>query len=96
MQVLSLMHKDVLWPNGWEGGYVRGHREVRDYWTRQWKELNPTVNPVLCKEVGEGKMEVLVHQIVKDMQDKVVFDGNVRHIYMIKDGLIESMETEKP
>jgi len=33
--VLSLMHPDVHWPNGWEGGYVTGHKQVREYWTRQ-------------------------------------------------------------
>src|SRR5215208_116934 len=33
--VLSLMHQDVEWPNGMEGGYVYGHEGVRAYWTRQ-------------------------------------------------------------
>ena len=93
--VLSLMHEDVLWPNGWEGGYVKGHDEVRDYWTRQWKVLNPTVTPVSFKERADGKMQVLVHQVVKDIQDKVIFDGNIHHTYLIKDELIKSMEIEK-
>jgi hypothetical protein len=31
--VLAAMHPDVDWPNGWEGGRVRGHPQVRDYWT---------------------------------------------------------------
>ena len=34
--VLAYLTSDVEWPNGWEGGYVHGHDEVRDYWTRQW------------------------------------------------------------
>ena len=25
--LLSLMHPDVHWPNGWEGGYVEGITE---------------------------------------------------------------------
>ncbi|KAM3114137.1 nuclear transport factor 2 family protein [Phormidesmis sp. 146-33] len=33
--VLSLLHPDVAWANGMEGGYVHGHAEVRDYWNRQ-------------------------------------------------------------
>ncbi|MEO8412910.1 MAG: nuclear transport factor 2 family protein [Ginsengibacter sp.] len=48
--VLSVMHQHVPWPNGWEGGYRQGHREVRNYWTRQWKELNPIVKPVPLAE----------------------------------------------
>ena len=31
--VLAVMHPDVDWPNGWEGERVRGHDEVRKYWT---------------------------------------------------------------
>jgi hypothetical protein len=64
------MHADVLWPNGWEGGYVQGHKEVRDYWTRQWKELNPKVEPVSFKERQDGEIEVQV-QTVKDMNGNI-------------------------
>ena len=31
---LALMHADVDWPNGMEGGRVIGHDEVRQYGTR--------------------------------------------------------------
>jgi ketosteroid isomerase-like protein len=44
--VLAAMDPDVDWPNGWEGGRVRGHDQVRDYWTRQWAAIDPTVEPV--------------------------------------------------
>ena len=44
--VLALMHSDVDWPNGMEGGRVHGHQQVRDYWTRQWGMINPRVDPV--------------------------------------------------
>jgi hypothetical protein len=43
--------------------YVNGHDEVRDYWTRQWKELNPTVIPVSTDQKSENEMEVTVHHI---------------------------------
>ena len=89
---LSLMHKDVKWPNGWEGGYVQGHDEVRDYWTRQWKEIDPTVEPVGIKELSGGQTEVEVHQMVKDLQGKVLFNSTVKHIYTIYNNLITSME----
>ena len=38
--VLASMSADVDWPNGMEGGHVRGHDEVRAYWTRQWAVLD--------------------------------------------------------
>jgi ketosteroid isomerase-like protein len=93
--VLSLMHSDVLWPNGWEGGYVKGHSEVRDYWTRQWKEIDPVVTPLSFKERQDGQIEVEVHQIAKDIRGNLLFDGIVKHIYIIEKGKITSMEIEK-
>jgi len=94
--VLFALSPDVRWSNGWEGGYVRGHEGVRNYWYRQWKELDPHVEPVSFKERQNGEIEVEVHQKVKDVQGKVLFDGIVKHIYRLKDGLIQSMEIENP
>jgi len=94
--VLLLMHTDVHWPNGWEGGYVKGQDEVREYWTRQWKELDPNVEPVAFKEKQEGQIEVEVHQVAKDLNGNVLFDGIVKHVYAIENGLIKSMEIENP
>ncbi|HEY6976361.1 MAG TPA: nuclear transport factor 2 family protein [Chitinophagaceae bacterium] len=94
-EVLLLMHTDVHWPNGWEGGYVDGHEQVREYWTRQWKEIDPHVEPVSFKEREDGRIEVEVHQVVKDLWSKLLSDGMVKHIYTIQDGLIKNMEIEK-
>lgn len=93
--VLLLMDEHVEWPNGWEGGYVYGHDEVRHYWTRQWKEINPTVTPVSFTERENGQVEILVHQLVKDLQGNVLLDGRVKHIYTLENGKIKRMEIEK-
>ena len=93
-KVLSYMNSDVHWSNGWEGGYVIGHDAVKDYWTRQWKELDTIVVPVSTDQRNEHEMEVTVHQVVKDMQGNLLFDGIVKHVYIFKDGKIQSMEIE--
>lgn len=92
---LSIMHPDVHWPNGWEGGYVNGHKEVKNYWTRQWKEIDSKAEPVAIKEKQNGQIEVDVHQTAKDLQGNVLFDGMVKHIYTIENGLVKNMEIEK-
>ena len=91
-----LMDTDVQWPNGWEGGYVQGHDEVRDYWIRQWKEINPIVKPVSFKENPDGQIEVQVHQIVKDLSGNILFDGIVNHIYTFNNEKVKRMEILKP
>ena len=86
------MHPDVDWPNGWEGGRVRGHDEVRDYWTRQWAAIDPTVEPVGFSIDREARTVVSVHQVVRDLHGRVVSDGMVAHVYRIENGLIRSMD----
>lgn len=91
---LSTFHPGVEWPKAFEGGYVTGHDEVRKYWTRQWSEINPHVEPTAINERQNGTLEVTVHQIVKDLQDNPVFDGTVKHIYTLQDGLLRRMDIE--
>lgn len=91
---LSTMHSNVQWPKAFEGGYAQGHNEIREYWTRQWKEINPRVEPVGFNERPDGSLEIVVHQLVKDLSDNVLFDGMVKHIYSLRDGLLQQMDIE--
>ena len=91
---LSTFHPNVQWPKAFEGGYVSGHDEIRTYWTKQWTEINPTVEPVGFNQRTNGTFEVTVHQIVKDLQGNIIFDGKVKHIYMLEDNLLRRMDIE--
>lgn len=94
--VLAEMHPDVDWPNGWEGGRVRGTDAVRDYWKRQFEVLNPNVEPVAITPENDGRIAVNVHQVVHDKSGKLLADQMVQHVYEIRDGLIRSMEIREP
>lgn len=91
---LSTMHPAVQWPKAFEGGYVSGHNEIREYWTRQWGEINPTVQPTGFRVRTDGPVEITVHQVVKDLQGNTIFDGIVKHIYTLQDGLLRKMDIE--
>lgn len=91
---LSTMHEDVEWPKAFEGGYATGKDAIREYWTRQWKEINPVVQPVGFNERQDGTLEITVHQTVKDLADNLVFDGTVKHIYALQGGLLRRMDIE--
>jgi hypothetical protein len=93
--VLVYMCRDVHWPNGWEGGYVEGHAAVRDYWTRQWKEIDPSVMPLSFTQLADGRTLVDVQQTVKDLHGTLLFNGTVKHIYSFEGGLIKDMEIAK-
>jgi len=92
--VLAIMHSDIHWPKAFEGGYAIGHEAVREYWTRQWSEIDPKVEPVTIIERPDGKIEVEVDQLVKDLEGNILFDGKVKHVYAINDDLLEQMKIE--
>jgi ketosteroid isomerase-like protein len=94
--VLSLMHQDVEWPNGMEGGYVYGHDGVRAYWTRQWGLIDPIVEPRAFGTEPDGRIVVEVRQRVLDKDGSTLSDGQVRHVYSIRDGLVQHMEIRDP
>jgi hypothetical protein len=89
---LALMSKDVNWPKASEGGRVVGKEEIRAYWTRQWQEFDPHVEPMEVIEREGGKTEVRVHQLVKSLGGDVLSDSEVWHVYTVANGLIERME----
>ena len=91
---LSTMHPEVEWPKAFEGGYVSGHHEIRAYWIRQWTEINPTVLPLETRESEDGSLEITVHQTVKDLAGNTLFDGMVKHIYTLQEGLLRRMDIE--
>ena len=90
--VLELMREGVSWPKVSEGGRALGKAEIRAYWTRQWNEFDPTVEPVEVIDRGAGKVDVRVHQVVKNLDGAVLLDTEVWHAYTITDGLIERMD----
>ncbi len=93
---LALMHPEVDWPNGMEGGRVYGREGVRAYWTRQWGMIDPHVEPVGFQTGQDGTTIVSVHQVVRDLGGRILVDQMVQHVYRIEGGLIRSMEIERP
>ncbi|WP_374951038.1 nuclear transport factor 2 family protein [Mucilaginibacter sp.] len=92
--VLALMHDDIRWPKAFEGGYISGRKAIREYWTRQWSEINPIVKPMSITKRPDYKVEVLVYQLVKDHEGKILFDGNVKHVYELQNDLLRQMDIE--
>jgi hypothetical protein len=89
---LALMTQDVSWPKASEGGKVIGKEEIRAYWTRQWGEFDPLVEPLAMTEEDGGKTRVRVHQLVKSLQGDVLSDSEVLHVFTVNSGLIAAMD----
>ena len=93
---LAVMTPDVAWPRAFKGGFVRGHDEVRAYWTEQWSEIDPHVEPTSFHREGDGRVLVGVHQVVRDRSGAVLADGHVGHRFTFDAGLIRAMDVCAP
>ena len=90
--VLAHMHPDVDWPNAFEGGRVHGREAVREYWSRQFEQIDPHVEPERFTATEDGRLAVGVHQVVRDLDGNIVSDSHVEHVYSFRDGRVAHME----
>jgi hypothetical protein len=88
--VLAALHPDVDWPNAVEGGRVIGR--ARDYWRRQFEQIDPRVEPRAFADAGEGRVAVTVHQVVRDLDGAVLADREVARVYEFRDDLVVRMD----
>ena len=89
--VISHMTQNVKWANGMEGGYVYGHNGVREYWTRQFTMVSSKVTP-LDIDAENGTVKIKVHQVVHDLNGKLLMDETVYHLFHLQDNKIAEFD----
>ena len=94
--VVATMSDEVDWPNAWKGGRLVGREAVRDYWTAQWAEIDPHVEPLEITKRRDGSLAVTVRQVVRSVDGQLLGDGEVVHVYRLDEGLIRRMDVEEP
>jgi nuclear transport factor 2 (NTF2) superfamily protein len=99
--VLAMLTEDVMWANAMDGGYVRGHEGIREYWTRQWSMVSPHVEPAGFRKLGDGSIFVEVIQTVRDLEGNLLRDQThglkdktVGHIFRLKDGRVSRFDVQ--
>ena len=90
--IISVMHPDVKWANGVEGGFVYGRDAVREYWTNQYKVIQVQLETLKFEMDENNRNIVTVHQVIKDLQGNLLVDTTVRQIFTIESGLISLYE----
>jgi hypothetical protein len=92
--VLALVAENVAWANGMDGGHVHGREAVRAYWRKQWAAIAPQVDPLSFTRRDDGATAVEVHQVVRDLEGKVLLDEFVRHVFRLEAGLVTRFDIE--
>ncbi len=90
--IIAVMHPDVKWANGVEGGFVYGRNAVREYWTNQYQVIQVQLETLKFKTDENNRNIVTVHQIVKDLQGNLLADMTVEQIFTIENGSIRLYE----
>jgi hypothetical protein len=94
-RVLTALSEEVAWANGMDGGHEHGLAAVRDYWTRQWAIVSPTVIPQRFEELADGSVLVTVAQTIRDLQGNPLQDEEfglqdklVGHVFRFAEGKV--------
>jgi hypothetical protein len=90
--IISVMHPDVKWANGVEGGFVYGRDAVREYWTNQYQVIQVQLETLKFEKDEHNRNVVTVHQVVRDLQGNLLADTTVQQIFAIENGLITLYE----
>jgi ketosteroid isomerase-like protein len=101
-RVLRALADDVAWANGMDGGHEHGLAAVRDYWTRQWAIVSPTVTPQKFDLLADGSVLVTVAQSVCDLDGKPLQDEGfglqdklVGHVFRFVKGKVVQFDIQE-
>ncbi|MGH2975026.1 MAG: nuclear transport factor 2 family protein [Solirubrobacterales bacterium] len=86
------MGADVEWPEAFEGGYARGTDAIRDYWHRQWTEISPMVTPSSTSVLPDGRVDVEVDQVVRNLDGELLDERIVHHVHTFDTDSIVRMD----
>jgi ketosteroid isomerase-like protein len=90
---VALMADDVIWPNVSDGGVVRGRDGVRTHWREQFETVDPRIELLDVDADGDGHVRASVRQIVRSHEGTILSDDRLTHVYRMRAGLIQSMES---
>jgi hypothetical protein len=90
-RALEVIHPDAVWANGMEGGLLKGHQSIREYWARQWSYITWHVRPMRFEMTDPEYVVVEAHQIIRELSGDIVSIRDLQHIFQIEDGLVKTM-----
>jgi ketosteroid isomerase-like protein len=87
---------DVDWPEPVQGGRIVGRDAVREHWAGQWAVLDMRMHPRRVRGLPDGRVEVLVEQVVRDTDGDLLGGATVLHTYTLAGGLVTRMDVGDP
>ena len=93
----ALLAPDADWPEAITGGRVVGRDAVTAHWRDQWAVLRFDLHPRLMRRLPDGRVEVLVDQVVHDVDGDLLSESVVQQVYSLDPaGLVRRMDVGDP
>jgi hypothetical protein len=89
--VIANMTENVKWANGMEGGFVYGRDSVRSYWRKQFEQMQSRVKPLKI-ETDRDIVKIKVHQVVHDLEGKLLSDTIIDHVFHMQNGQVAEFD----
>lgn len=90
--LLALVGEDVDWPDG--TSRLRGRAAVRAYWAELWTHTHAHDEPVTLTRLPDGRIAVLVEQVVRSLDGSVRATASLRHVHRIEGSRIVRLDIE--
>ena len=84
------------WPEAVTGGRVVGRDAVGAYWRDQWAVLDLQLHPRLMRRLPDGRVEVLVDQVVRDFDGDLLSEAVVLHTVTLAGGRVARLDVGDP
>lgn len=68
-----------------------GHNGVREYWSRQFTMVSSKVTPLEI-DAQNGPVKIKVHQVVHDLNRKLLADETVYHFFHLRGNKIAGFD----
>ncbi len=81
----------VDWPDEVSGSRVHGRDAVRAYLQKQWKEIDPTDEPMRINIAKDGSAHVLVDRLVRAPGGEILQNLKVEHVFEFDGAFISRM-----
>ncbi|MBN8997342.1 MAG: nuclear transport factor 2 family protein [Rhizobiales bacterium] len=81
----------ATWPNAETGGTVSGREALRAYFTALWAKVDPIMEPVRIEPGPAGETRVIVDQLVRSRDGKVIDHGQFEHLFTFDGPFVSRM-----
>jgi len=89
---LACVQAGIDWPDQIAEGRILGQAALEAYWRRNHEVIRLEVTPLAFTTLPDGRIDVLINQIVRSTTGSLWSDLHVHHVYTLQDGRVARLD----